>query len=247
LTAKQLPRLNLLSFCSLCKNFESIAPQAAAIVACYILQVLIKLRLAPATAVILSALTLTACASPVADSTDAASSSREAAALTTSSAMYVSVENALSPLGDAMQGPEITWKVSQTKNEFWDGSSRPDHNPPRGLQGLTQAAGSGSVKVRTEVNTSAFGSDETPNFVLTPVVQIGDASLPLHGLSFQTNVDDAEYWRVWTTFDMADLSMADVCKKPLDDSVGTGARTFSYRITATCDLNNRLTSIRLTS
>jgi hypothetical protein len=208
---------------------------------------LIKLRLAPATAVILSALTLTACASPVADSTDAASSSREAAGLTTSSAMYVSVRNALSPLGDAAQGPEITWKVSSTKNEFWDGSSRPDHNPPQGLQGLTQTAGSGPIKVRTEVNTSSFGSDEFANFVLTPVVQIGDESIPLHSLSFQTNVFDAEYWRVFSTFDLADSSMSDICKKPLDDSVGTGARTFNYRITANCDEKQRLTSLTVTS
>jgi hypothetical protein len=208
---------------------------------------LIKLKLASATAVILSALTLTACASPVADSTDAASSSREAAALSSSAEMYVSVENALSPLGSSTSGPDITWKVSNTKNSFWDGSSRPDHNPPQGLQGLTQNAGSGAVKVRTEVNTSPF-TYEFPNFVLTPVVHIGDESIPLQRLSFLVNYDDGgDYWRVWTTFDMGDLSMSDVCTKPLDDSVGTGASTFTYRITATCDLYKRLTSIKLTS
>ena len=210
------------------------------------LAMLIKLRLAPAIAVILSGLTLTACASSGAGSTDATSSSREAAALSSSAEMYVSVENALSPLGDATQGPKITWKVSNTKNSFWDGSSRPDHNPPQGLQGLTQNAGSGAVKVRTEVNTSPFAT-EFANFVLTPVVQIGDESIPLQRLSFLVNYDDGDYWRVWTTFDMADLSMSDVCTKPLDDSVGTGASTFTYRITATCDLYKRLTSIKLTS
>ena len=206
---------------------------------------LTKLKSAHAIAVILSALTVTACASPAADSSDEAS--RDATILTSSSAIYVSVSNALSPLGEATGGPEIMWKVSQTKNEFWDGSSRPDHKPPQGLQGLTQAAGSGAVKVRTEVNTSAFGSDEFANFLLTPVVEVGGESIPLQGLSFLVNSQAGEFWRVLTSFDLSDPSTFNICQQPLDTSVATGVGTLNYRVTAKCDSKQNLTTITISS
>jgi hypothetical protein len=93
-----------------------------------------------------------------------------AAAVQGSTAAYITLANELTlPDGTPVS---VTWQVTDTKNEFWDGSSRPDHAPPQGLQGLVQASGSGEYKVRTEVADQWGIFTENPNFTLTPVIEV---------------------------------------------------------------------------
>lgn len=94
-----------------------------------------------------------------------------AAAVQRSTAAYLTVANELT-LPDGTP-TSITWQVTDTKNECWDGSSRPDHAPPQGLQGLVQASGSGPYKVRTEVSDDCWDQDSSPHFVLAAVIDVG--------------------------------------------------------------------------
>ena len=75
-------------------------------------------------------------------------------------------------LKDWWDGPGIplVWKVSNTKNEYWDGVSRPDHAPPQGFQGLEQEAQT-SYSAAVELNSS-FLSDTTKYFTLTPSIVV---------------------------------------------------------------------------
>jgi hypothetical protein len=114
-----------------------------------------------------------------------------------------SVENQLK---DWWGGPGIpvTWKVSETDNSDWDGSSRPDHAPPNGFQGLVQKPFSGVYNVDLEVNGAMFTGDS--RFVLTPVVTIDGQTIDLQpivvnaggnlvtaGISCQAPVTGTEY------------------------------------------------------
>ena len=87
-----------------------------------------------------------------------------------------SVENQLKDWWGG-NGIPITWKVSETVNSDWDGSSRPDHAPPNGFQGLVQEPFSGVYNVNLEVNAAMFSGDS--RFVLTPVVTIDGQAIDL--------------------------------------------------------------------
>ena len=107
-----------------------------------------------------------------------------------SQATYVKVENRLQDWwgGD---GIPITWRVSETQNRVWDGASRPDHAPSKGLQGLVQNADSGEYRVRLEVNTSYSGRK---SFVLTPVASVDGEQVGLSPITFEyRNDSNPEY------------------------------------------------------
>ena len=128
--------------------------------------------------VVLIAMT-TACTS---DTTSGTETTRAAVAedefaedlnVTSSSAFYGSVENLLDDWwGDG--GIPIKWSVTNTKNVYWDGSSRPDHAPPQGFQGLVQPAFSPPYVARLEVNDY-----EIPTFTLTPSITVDGKSIEL--------------------------------------------------------------------
>lgn len=96
--------------------------------------------------------------------------------VTSSKATYMTLTNALT-LADGTP-MTVTWRVSDTRNEFWDGSSRADHAPPQGLQGLVQASNSGPYTTRLEVNDNTFTSTK-PNFTLTPIISIDGQEVSL--------------------------------------------------------------------
>jgi hypothetical protein len=87
----------------------------------------------------------------------------------------ISVDNQLT-LPDGSPAA-ITWQVSGTQNSFWDGSSRPDHAPPQGFQGLVQESGSGPYRARAEVNDSSFTKRVV--FYLTPTITVEDQAVAL--------------------------------------------------------------------
>lgn len=100
-------------------------------------------------------------------------------AVTGSQRTIISVENqVVLPDGSPTT---MTWRVTQTRNTFWDGSSRPDHAPPQGFQGLVQEAGSGSYQARAEVNDTEFSLTK-PNFTLTPTIDIKGETIALEPL-----------------------------------------------------------------
>ena len=100
-------------------------------------------------------------------------------AITGSQKTMISVENqVVLPDGSPTT---MTWRVSKTQNAFWDGSSRPDHVPPQGFQGLTQASGSGPYQARAEVNDTDFSLTK-PNFTLTPTIDIEGETIALEPL-----------------------------------------------------------------
>lgn len=75
-------------------------------------------------------------------------------------------------------GIPITWKVSKTENNMWDGNSRPDHTPPDGFQGLVQESPS-SYTARMEQNSS---SSVIPSFHLTPALTFDGQQIELFPL-----------------------------------------------------------------
>jgi hypothetical protein len=98
-------------------------------------------------------------------------------ALQGSTKTFVQLENTLA-LSDGTPLP-VTWKVSATQNKFWDGSSRPDHAPPQGIQGLVQDSGAPPYRVRLEVADQALFSSDNPNFTLTPTVTLNGKEIAL--------------------------------------------------------------------
>jgi hypothetical protein len=149
-----------------------------------------------------------------------------AAAVQGSTAAYITLANELTlPDGTPVS---VTWYVTDTKNTFWDGSSRPDHAPPLGLQGLVQASGSGQYKVRTEVADQPFVEWDHPiaNFNLTPVIEVDGQRVvldPWH-LFFPDHV-----WQMaldnWTV---------DGCSTTPDFTASTPQGELRYRISGTC-------------
>lgn len=119
-------------------------------------------------------------APPAAESpSDASTQDSAAGSVQSSLATFVSLENRLAPRW-ARDGLSITWQVTKTQNKFWDGGSRPDAAPPKGLQGLVQSFDSGAYTTRLEVNRSA--SDQS--FVLTPVAIVDSQQFPLSPITF---------------------------------------------------------------
>lgn len=139
-----------------------------------------------------------------------------------SKAEYITLDNELA-LADGTP-VTITWRVSDTKNEFWDGTSRPDNNPPQGLQGLVQTSGSGSYKVRTEVATDLFY--DNPNFVLTPIVEVGGQQISLEPWLLTSTGGE------WQLF-LVDQSI-DACRNPASFSTPTPKGELRYQITGKC-------------
>jgi hypothetical protein len=139
-----------------------------------------------------------------------------------SKAEYITLDNELT-LTDGTP-VTITWRVSNTENKFWDGTGRPDNNPPQGLQGLVQTSGSGAYKVRTEVNTNY--SLDNPNFTLTPIVEVGGQQISL------------EPWQLislggeWQLF-LVDQSI-DACLTTPSFSTPTPKGELRYQITGKC-------------
>lgn len=102
-------------------------------------------------------------------------------AVTSSQKTMISVDNQVT-LPDGSPAT-MTWRVTKTENKFWDGASRPDNAPPKGLQGLVQDPNSDPYTVRLEVNdVSVFDTPRT--FVLTPVATIDGQQLPLSSILF---------------------------------------------------------------
>lgn len=119
-------------------------------------------------------------AAPAAESpSDPSTEDSAAESVQSSLATFVSLENQLAPWW-ARDGISITWQVTKTQNKFWDGGSRPDAAPPKGLQGLDQSFDSGAYKTRLEVNRSA--SDQS--FVLTPVATVDGQPFALSPITF---------------------------------------------------------------
>jgi hypothetical protein len=146
---------------------------------------------------------------------------------------YLSVQNSL-------PDTTVTWQVSETQNNFWDGSGRPDHTPPDGLQGLVQPPKSASYRVRTELNGNRSFSTEKANFTLTPVIELGNERWALTPLLI---LDDGDYWVVDTDRDINKLIA--ICQTPYTDSITTELGEFTYTMTARC--SNPTTSIVITS
>jgi hypothetical protein len=90
----------------------------------------------------------------------------------------ISVDNQLT-LPDGSPA-SVTWQVTGTQNSFWDGSSRPDHAPPQGFQGLVQEAGSGPYRARAEVVDNS--PTKRPVFFLTPSVTVENQGVALEPL-----------------------------------------------------------------
>ena len=96
----------------------------------------------------------------------------------------------------------VTWEVTWTENKYWDGSSRADHAPPEGFQGLTQNAGEGDYTPRLELSgrCSNFGSESEVGtgantlFKMRPVVTIDGLRIPLAETPFHNS-----YLGGWST------------------------------------------------
>ena len=109
--------------------------------------------------------------------------SAETERLAGSAATYVSLENQLADWwgGD---GIPITWKVSEVVDADWDGASRPDAKPPKGLQGLVLDAFSDAKVTRLELNFSPTPVTKTRRFVLTPTVTVDGQQIDLPSITF---------------------------------------------------------------
>ena len=111
-------------------------------------------------------------------------------------------------------GIPITWKVSATANDEWDGNSRPDHAPPDGLQGLVLEPFSGPYEVPLEVNVKYFKEYMRSYFVLTPVITIDGQAVELEPtevyIGREQQLDTAGFGcnlnRSWTVSSTASLS-----------------------------------------
>ena len=107
----------------------------------------------------------------------------DAERLAGSKATYVSLENQLADWwgGD---GIPITWSVSEVVDADWDGTSRPDAAPPKGLQGLVLDAFSDARVTRLELNYSPTPVTKTRRFVLTPAVTVDGQQIDLPSITF---------------------------------------------------------------
>lgn len=140
-----------------------------------------------------------------------------------SKANFITLDNELT-LADGTP-VTITWQVSNTEPKFWDGTSRPDSNPPQGLQGLVQTSGSGPYKVRTEVNTSLFY--DNPNFTLTPTLEMDGQQISLE--PWLLVAMGGNQWQLF----LADQSI-DACRTTPSFSTSTPKGELRYQITGKC-------------
>jgi hypothetical protein len=90
----------------------------------------------------------------------------------------ISVDNQLT-LPDGSPAT-VTGQVTGTQNRFWDGSSRPDHAPPQGFQGLVQEYGSAPYRARAEVSDNSRTKRSV--FYLAPSVTVENQAVALEPL-----------------------------------------------------------------
>ena len=114
-----------------------------------------------------------------AEATTVESPEDQGQAVTSSKKTKISVDNQLVPPDGTPA--TVTWQVTETENSYWDGSSRPNHAPPQGFQGLVQESGSGAYQARVEVNDTEF-SRKKPNFRLTPSISVNNEVIALEPL-----------------------------------------------------------------
>ena len=166
-----------------------------------------------------------------AEASESAAATGEAGTLVRGSyTWHFGVENNLDPIGNSSEAPSIVWNVSDTSNEFWDGSSRPDHAPPEGLQGFTQAAHSGGRTFRAELNSSRSAAPGA-HFTLTPSVLVDGVTYPLQPFRFEYNEVLWERWIVNAP------TAGNICfGAPYIGTATTPAGTFTYKAKATCDV-----------
>ena len=143
-----------------------------------------------------------------------------------SKADYLTLDNKLT-LADGTP-VTITWRVSNTENKFWDGTSRPDNKPPQGLQGLVQTSGSGPYKVRLEVNTSLFW--DNPNFTLTPTAEVDGQQISLEPWLL---IDMGGQLQMFLGGSNLDNNI-DACRTTPSFSTSTPKGELRYQITGKC-------------
>lgn len=143
-----------------------------------------------------------------------------------SKADYLTLDNKLT-LADGTP-VTITWRVSNTENKFWDGTSRPDSNPPQGLQGLVQTSDSGPYKVRLEVNTSLFW--DNPNFTLTPTAEVDGQQISLEPWLL---IDMGGQLQMFLGGSNLDNNI-DACRTTPSFSTSTPKGELRYQITGKC-------------
>lgn len=116
-----------------------------------------------------------------AESTSTASESSTVEALSTET--HIVWENNL--------GTDLTFAVSGTQNNYWDGDSRPDHSYPNGINGYTLPAGN-TFNERLEVNSIR---NFTPKFTVTISDGSGEVlSQQMTYTSVTMVVDDTRLW-----------------------------------------------------
>jgi hypothetical protein len=152
-----------------------------------------------------------------------------------STASYITLANKLTA-ADGTPMP-ITWRVTDTQNKFWDGSSRPDHTPPQGLQGLVQDSGSGDYTVRTEVADQGLFASDKPNFTLTPVIEVAGQQVAL------------DAWLLVYTYDrwqmVLDNQTVNGCRTTPMLTTPTPEGELRFQITGTC--TSPMSSFTITS
>lgn len=138
----------------------------------------------------------------------------------------------------------VTWEVTWTENKYWDGSSRADHAPPEGFQGLTQNAGEGDYTRRLELSgrCSNFGSESEVGtgantlFKMRPVVTIDGQRIPLAETPFHNSYLDG--WSVTQIFPFITVngkSQAFGCGEPYIWSEKTPRGRLYYEFVLECN------------
>lgn len=115
-----------------------------------------------------------------AESTSTASESSTVEALSTET--HIVWENNL--------GTDLTFAISDTQNNYWDGDSRPDHSYPNGISGYTLASGN-TFNERLEVN---MNRSLLPTFTVAISNSSGEI---LNQKMVYSSVTTADGLRVW--------------------------------------------------
>lgn len=120
---------------------------------------------------------------------------REAAAC--SQTVYLSTKSELKNWWSGESLP-ITWKSKVMRNSDFDGSTRPDHAPPQGFQGLVQTVESGTHTQPIEYSAictippvegaGGFGAGNRKTMELTPTINIDGKTIELATIPF-ANMD----------------------------------------------------------
>jgi len=149
-------------------------------------------------------------------------------ALQGSTKTFIQLENTLA-LSDGTPLP-VTWKVSKTQNKFWDGSSRPDHSPPQGIEGLVQDSGAPEYRVRLEVADQSLFSSEDPSFMLTPIVTLDGKEVALEPWTMV--YDGGNKWGM--VFYNGTPQVTDGCRTSQVMSAPSAQATLQYQVVGEC-------------